>query len=60
MGRLVLKPCEAFDNFPPGRPGRLLGVLSRIPGGLGLPALVIWAPEDRMMPPDELRAFIPC
>ncbi|MFC7619950.1 alpha/beta fold hydrolase [Microlunatus sp. GCM10028923] len=123
VGRLVLTPCEAFDNFPPGRPGRLLGLLSRIPGGLGLlallsrsapmrarsvgamakhpvpdevlrdwlepladpairrdlraygisvplgggrnwssglagfdrPALVVWAPEDTMMPPDHGR-----
>lgn len=123
VARLVLTPCEAFDNFPPGRPGRMLGLLARIPGGLGLlarlaasastrarfaagmakgpvpddvlrdwleplsdpairrdlrayvvsvplnggrdwsaglagfdkPALVIWAPEDTLMPPDHGR-----
>jgi pimeloyl-ACP methyl ester carboxylesterase len=40
VGRLVLAACEAFDNFPPGPSGRMLGRLSRIPGGLGLFALV--------------------
>ncbi|WP_152360907.1 alpha/beta fold hydrolase [Microlunatus speluncae] len=40
VGRLVLAACEAFDNFPPGPPGRMLGRLSRIPGGLGLLALL--------------------
>ncbi len=40
VGRLVLVACEAFDNFPPGPPGRLLGRLARIPGGLGLLALL--------------------
>ena len=22
VGRLVITPCEAFENFPPGLPGR--------------------------------------
>jgi len=34
LGRLVLLSCEAFDNYPPGLPGRILGVAARIPGGL--------------------------
>jgi pimeloyl-ACP methyl ester carboxylesterase len=121
--RLVLVACEAFDNFPPGKAGRRLGLLARIPGGLALlgwltrsaairrstladmtkrgvpdeilrgwfgpltdagvrrdlrkyivsvpldgrrdwshglagftgPALVVWAAEDRLMPPDHGR-----
>ena len=36
VGGLVLVACEAFDNFPPGPPGRRLGYLGRIPGGLAL------------------------
>jgi len=40
VGRLVLVACEAFDNFPPGTSGRMLGRLSRTPGGLGLLALL--------------------
>jgi pimeloyl-ACP methyl ester carboxylesterase len=34
VARMVLTPCEAFDNYPPGLPGRLLTLTSRVPGGL--------------------------
>src|SRR5262245_39950626 len=34
IGRLVLASCEAFDNFPPGMPGRLDVLLGRVPGGM--------------------------
>ncbi|OLT47818.1 alpha/beta hydrolase [Saccharomonospora sp. CUA-673] len=34
LARVVLASCEAFDNYPPGLPGRLLLALSRIPGGI--------------------------
>jgi pimeloyl-ACP methyl ester carboxylesterase len=34
LGRLVLTSCEAFDNCPPGLPGRNLTFVSRLPGGL--------------------------
>ncbi|GAA1204247.1 alpha/beta fold hydrolase [Prauserella alba] len=34
LARVVLTSCEAFDNYPPGIPGRLLVVLARIPGGI--------------------------
>lgn len=30
---LVLVSCEAFDNYPPGLPGRLLCVNAALPGG---------------------------
>ena len=40
VGRLILIACEAFDNFPPGPSGRMLSRLARIPGGLGLLALM--------------------
>jgi pimeloyl-ACP methyl ester carboxylesterase len=40
FGRMVLVACEAFDNFPPGAPGRQLVRLSRIPGGFDLLALL--------------------
>ncbi|WP_280401111.1 alpha/beta fold hydrolase [Nocardia carnea] len=36
VGRLVVLPCEAFDNFPPGLPGKMATVASRIPGGITL------------------------
>jgi len=34
VGRLVLTPCEAFDNLPPGLPGKFVGLAARLPGGL--------------------------
>jgi pimeloyl-ACP methyl ester carboxylesterase len=34
IGRLVLASCEAFDNFPPGLPGRLSKLSGQLPGGL--------------------------
>jgi pimeloyl-ACP methyl ester carboxylesterase len=34
LARLVLVSCEAFDNLPPGLPGRVLGMAARVPGGL--------------------------
>lgn len=36
VGRLVLASCEAFDNYPPGVPGRALARAARLPGGLYL------------------------
>jgi pimeloyl-ACP methyl ester carboxylesterase len=29
VGRLVITPCEAFDNFPPGLPGRLAALAGK-------------------------------
>lgn len=34
VSRLVLVACEAFDNYPPGLPGRMVKYASMIPGGL--------------------------
>ncbi len=34
IGRLVLTSCEAFENFPPGLPGRAVALATRLPGGL--------------------------
>lgn len=34
LARLVLTSCEAFDNCPPGLPGKVLGRIGRLPGGL--------------------------
>jgi len=33
IARLVLTPCEAFENFPPGLPGRTAEVGVKMPGG---------------------------
>jgi pimeloyl-ACP methyl ester carboxylesterase len=34
IGRLVLTSCEAFDNYPPGLPGRFIWLAGQIPGGI--------------------------
>lgn len=36
VGRLVVCTCEAFDNFPPGLPGKLATLAARMPGGIAL------------------------
>lgn len=36
IGRVVLTACEAFDNYPPGKPGRALARAASVPGGLAL------------------------
>jgi pimeloyl-ACP methyl ester carboxylesterase len=34
LARLVLASCEAFDNCPPGLPGKNMMLLGRLPGGV--------------------------
>ncbi len=34
IARLVVTSCEAFENFPPGLPGRTVFLAARLPGGL--------------------------
>jgi pimeloyl-ACP methyl ester carboxylesterase len=41
INRLVLVACEAFDNFPPGAPGRRLAKLAATSGGFGLQSLLL-------------------
>lgn len=36
VGRLVITSCEAFDNFPPGLPGRVIALAAKLPGGIAL------------------------
>jgi pimeloyl-ACP methyl ester carboxylesterase len=38
VARQVILPCEAFDNFPPGLPGRMVALAVALPGGLRLAA----------------------
>lgn len=46
VSRLVLCSCEAFDNYPPGLPGRVLVAAGKVPGGL-----------NAMLQPLRLRAL---
>ncbi|MGW7696354.1 alpha/beta fold hydrolase [Streptomyces asiaticus] len=34
IGRLVITSCEAFENYPPGLPGKNLRLAAKLPGGL--------------------------
>jgi pimeloyl-ACP methyl ester carboxylesterase len=34
IGRLVPVSCEAFDNYPPGVPGHMAWLASKVPGGV--------------------------
>jgi pimeloyl-ACP methyl ester carboxylesterase len=34
IARLVITSCEAFENFPPGLPGRSVSLAAKLPGGL--------------------------
>ncbi|WNO71763.1 alpha/beta hydrolase [Streptomyces sp. AM8-1-1] len=36
LARLVLISCEAFDNYPPGLPGKMISAACKVPGGVGL------------------------
>ena len=38
VARQVVLPSEAFDNFPPGLPGRMAALAARLPGGPRLAA----------------------
>ena len=38
LARQVILPCEAFGNFPPGLPGKMLALAVRLPGGVPLAA----------------------
>src|SRR6516164_724873 len=38
LARQVILPCEAFDNFPPGLPGKMLALAVRLPAGIQLAA----------------------
>lgn len=47
--RLVITSCEAFENYPPGRPGRSLRLAAFVPGGLLLAAAVLRLPVARRL-----------
>ena len=41
VANLVLVSCEAFDNYPPGIPGKLLCLNASLPGGTWLTAQLL-------------------
>ncbi|MCX4547528.1 alpha/beta hydrolase [Streptomyces sp. NBC_01387] len=50
LARLVLTSCEAFDNYPPGVPGKLIGWACRVPGGISLLARTLAVKPMRRLP----------
>ena len=47
----MILPCEAFGNFPPGLPGKLVGMAVRVPAGLQLAARQLRIGWLRRLPP---------
>ena len=70
VANLVLVSCEAFDNYPPGVPGRLLCLNAALPGGTFLTAQLLrprWirhlpvafgALSKRRVPDDLFRSWL--
>ncbi|GAA2534750.1 alpha/beta hydrolase [Streptomyces fimbriatus] len=50
LARLVLISCEAFDNYPPGLPGRMITVACRVPGGIPLMVRTLGLKPLRRLP----------
>jgi pimeloyl-ACP methyl ester carboxylesterase len=50
VGRLVLVACEAFDNYPPGLPGRAIRYALKVPGGFAVLAQSLRLRPLRRMP----------
>ncbi|WP_454197695.1 alpha/beta fold hydrolase [Nocardia sp. Marseille-Q1738] len=50
VGRLIVLPCEAFDNFPPGLPGKMATVATYLPGGISLALRQLRVPWLRRSP----------
>ncbi|MDE0613927.1 MAG: alpha/beta hydrolase [bacterium] len=50
VANLVLVSCEAFDNYPPGLPGRLLCLNATLPGGTFLTSQLLLPRFVRHLP----------
>jgi pimeloyl-ACP methyl ester carboxylesterase len=50
VGRLALVSCETDDNYPPGLPGRMLGLAGKLPGGLAVTAQLFRVRWVRRLP----------
>ncbi len=46
IGSLVLVSCEAFDNYPPGLPGRMAALSARVPGGISVLRQTLLVPRS--------------
>ncbi|MET7616792.1 alpha/beta hydrolase [Streptomyces sp. NPDC005408] len=50
LARLVLISCEAFDNYPPGAPGKMISLVCKVPGGIALMARILALRPLRRLP----------
>ncbi|MFG2113628.1 alpha/beta fold hydrolase [Streptomyces sp. NPDC048718] len=50
LARLVLISCEAFDNYPPGAPGKMIALACRVPGGITLMSRALGLNALRRLP----------
>ncbi|MFF0607543.1 alpha/beta fold hydrolase [Nocardia tengchongensis] len=50
VGRLIVLPCEAFGNFPPGLPGKTAVLACAVPGGITLALRQLRVPWLRSTP----------
>jgi pimeloyl-ACP methyl ester carboxylesterase len=50
LARLVLVACEAFENYPPGLPGKLLALAAAVPGGITALVRVLGLRRLRRLP----------
>ena len=57
VGRLALIACEAFENYPPGLPGRLASLSARMPGGIEMMRRALLVRRLRRAP-DHVRADV--
>jgi pimeloyl-ACP methyl ester carboxylesterase len=50
VGRLVLTPCEAFENYPPGLAGKAALVSAKLPGGMSVMRFTLATRPLRRLP----------
>lgn len=50
VARLVLCACEAFENYPPGIPGRMAALSAKLPGGLRIMRRTLLTRPLRQLP----------
>jgi pimeloyl-ACP methyl ester carboxylesterase len=50
IARLVLCSCEAFENYPPGVPGRIAALSGKVPGGIWIMRQTLLVRPLRQLP----------
>ncbi len=50
VGRLALISCEAYENYPPGLPGRMIWLSAKLPGGMAIVRQTLLRPWIRRLP----------